>query len=117
MSRTFRRTNVGVTTAEGYMLSEEKLAFNENGTLCRILADGQLWPIYQKRGNTPEDQVRRTNFRYFTDNHDGYAAPKLFRRYINRSERRRVKLDLHSAISNCMEEEFVDFRAKLPYWD
>ena len=117
MSRTFRRTDVGVTTAEGYMIGENELAKNEDGALSWIFPCGRLVPVYRNRGNTPEEYVRRTNFRYFTDNHDGYAAPKLFRRYINRSERRRVKLDLHSAISKCMEEEFVDFRAKLPYWD
>lgn len=116
MSRTFRRTDVGTITAEPYMVKEDDFDFNENGDLSRVWF-GCLFPVWRTRGSNPKDQVEKTNFRYFTDNFDGYSAPKDFRRMINRSERRRVKLDLHSAISNCMEDEFVDFRAKLPYWD
>ena len=115
MSRTFRRTHVCPSIAENYMLDPEKIFMTENGPMEYF--NGRLFKMYHPKGNDPETIAKKTNFRYYTDNLPGNSASKLFRRFVNRAERKRVKLDLHEAIMNCLEDEFIDYRARLPYWN
>lgn len=116
MPRTFRRTNVGTAIAERYMVNPDDYVVID-GELKRVLPGDYPVDVWQSRGQTPEVYADKTNFRFFTDNHDGYAAPKLFRRMINRSERRCVRQEIIKALRDDMIDELVDTRMKLPYWD
>ena len=109
MSRTFRRTNVGTSVAESYMVDPNNL----------VVVDGKLKEMYlgRGRGQTPDVYAEKTNFRFFSDNYEGSSAPKMFRRMINRSERRRVRQEIIKTLRDDTLDGFVDTRMKLPYWD
>ena len=100
MSRTYRRHKIAFC-ATSYMTT---------------LKEAEYRASLRYFSKTPPQAIVRRNFRFFTDSWK-FNSPRLFRNFIHRSERRRVKSQIVRAFRNQLEDELVDYRAKLPDWD
>ena len=82
MSRTFRRTNIGNAIASKNIIGLDELIIIDGN--LKVIIDGCILVTpWRNRGNTPEVYMKRTNFRFFTDNYGRYSVPKTFRKVNN----------------------------------